>query len=166
MKEQLETSQNVEIDFRHFLRREIERRKGNNPRYSIRAFARDIQMKPDRLVSILNGRFGISPKAALEVGQKIGLTESELDVFCKLVTAKHARNRKEREEAHRKLRDVPSVTLDELVQVKSLVSECFEKLANLSIEEVSKDDLSKLLGRSPQEIEVTHNVVRKLCTIR
>ncbi len=68
-------SQNCENKFnsRQFLVNELERRCRENPRYSLRAFAKALGVSPSALSLILAGRRGLSRELASEVSKKLGL---------------------------------------------------------------------------------------------
>src|SRR4051812_37760608 len=60
-----------------FLGEELARRIGNNPRYSQRAFARQLGMSPGELSEILRGKRSLSLKSALKIARSLGLNSSE-----------------------------------------------------------------------------------------
>ena len=92
-------------DFKTLLTRELEQRMTRNPRYSLRAFAKDMKMAPALLSDILNGKCGLSRTSATKIAQKLGLTKVETEVFCDLVESKHARSKTSREQASLRLKE-------------------------------------------------------------
>ncbi len=90
-------------DYRQILQKELTARCEQNPRYSLRAFARDLQLSPSRLSEILNRKQGLSRQAALKIAQVLGYDEREAQFFGDLVSARHARSVQEREEAKARL---------------------------------------------------------------
>src|SRR4051812_21328836 len=78
-------------DYRRFFRDACEDRCQRNSRYSLRAFARDLGISAPRLSKILNGRHGLSVEAASEIARRLGLSESEQDLFMALVESEHGR---------------------------------------------------------------------------
>ncbi len=95
--------QEAALDYRQILQKELTARCEQNPRYSLRAFARDLQLSPSRLSEILNSKQGLSRKAAHKIAGILGYGEKESLLFCDLVSVKHARSPKERETAHIRL---------------------------------------------------------------
>lgn len=97
-------------DFKQILKEELAARCRQNPRYSLRAFARDLELSPSRLSEILSGKQGLSRAAAERVATALGYSATERERFCDLIEAQHARSRKDREEAKVRLKkhDVPS----------------------------------------------------------
>lgn len=77
-------------------------RTAKNPRYSLRAFARDLKIEPARLSDILNGKKGLSRGAAELWAQRLGWNDSETEFFCDLVESEHARNPIKRQLAKRR----------------------------------------------------------------
>ncbi len=58
------------------LRTELERRKSKNSRYSLRAFARDLEISPSHLVLILDQKRKLSPVSAIRMMDRLQLTPS------------------------------------------------------------------------------------------
>lgn len=95
----------INSDYRVILRDVLEERCSRNPRYSMRAFARDLGISVSRLSHILKGRFGLSRNSAEEIAKKIGLNNQETQYFCALVESKHARAYAKKEAAKKQLED-------------------------------------------------------------
>jgi uncharacterized protein (TIGR02147 family) len=83
-------------NYRHFLRRELERRCQVNSRYSLTAFAKDLGLVPSRLSEVFSEKQGLSREAAFKIALKIGLTDEETVIFCDLVEMEHARSAEKR----------------------------------------------------------------------
>lgn len=94
-------------DYRLVLREELESRCGKNPRYSLRAFARDLGITSSRLSEVLSGRYGFSREAARKIAEQLGWSNSEITLFCDLVDAEHARAKQSRERARDRLAATP-----------------------------------------------------------
>ncbi len=78
--------------YRDWLREELRGRMAANPRYSLRAFSRDLALHPGRLSSILSGREGLSRTKAEAISRRLGWVGSEGEYFCDLVDSEHARS--------------------------------------------------------------------------
>ncbi len=87
------------VDYRQVLQKELMDRCESNPRYSLRAFARDLKLSPSRLSEVLNRKQGLSRQAAEGISKTLGYSDEEAEYFCDLVSLKHARSVKEREDA-------------------------------------------------------------------
>jgi uncharacterized protein (TIGR02147 family) len=79
-------------NYRDILKDELERRCQHNPRYSLRAFARDLDLSPARVSEILQSKTGLSKERAIEVAKKLGFSASETEYFADLVESEHARS--------------------------------------------------------------------------
>jgi uncharacterized protein (TIGR02147 family) len=100
-------------DYRQFLKDRWAERCHANPRYSLRAFARDLQIAPSRLSLILQNRQGLSETYARKIAKRLGLNKEETSHFVKLVLASDARGREQRlrvaDELKRALDNGPSL---------------------------------------------------------
>jgi uncharacterized protein (TIGR02147 family) len=145
------------VDYRKYLSDELARRIGVNPRYSLRAFARDLGMNPGRLSHVLRGHYGLSQNAAEVVAKKLNLGPQELKVFCDLVALKRSQSSARKVKSSHGLSKVSShfnsLSLDSFM----LISEWYHLaiLEYFSIRGVVSDvlQLSKTLGVPPQLVE-------------
>ena len=92
---------------RHFseiIQHEFDARLRRNPLgYSLRAFARDLDISPATLSLILQKKAGLSQKKAALISQKLQLPPGENDFFQDLVQSNCAKNKTERRIASAKL---------------------------------------------------------------
>lgn len=107
----------VVSDYREILKNEFKKRVKLNASYSLRAFARDIGINPARLSHVLNGTYGLSVKAGINISEKLNFSEKQKEFFCNLIEAKHARSAEARLSAKDKLKKSSSnyseIQLDE-----------------------------------------------------
>lgn len=89
--------------FREVLKKELEQRSTRNSKYSLRSFARDLDMAPALLSDVLNGKKGLSRITAAKVSDRLGFTAEERSYFCDLVESQHARSKVCREQASARL---------------------------------------------------------------
>src|SRR5689334_14844868 len=89
--------------YRAYLKAEYERRLAANPRYSMRAYARDLKVAPSVISEILNGRHGLSRKSAETIAARLPISERERAYFCDLADAAHARTSVVRQAAARRV---------------------------------------------------------------
>ena len=82
--------------YHDLLDEEFQRRKLFNEAYSLRAFARDLEIPAPRLSLILNKKEGISVEAAKEIAIKLKMNEQQKNWFCNSAGSLHARSFKER----------------------------------------------------------------------
>lgn len=86
-------------NYHQILKTELESRTRSNPRYSLRAFARDLGLSAPRLSRVLRGEQGLSLPAAKKIAERLGFAPGERERFCQLVLAVDARSKKKRKEA-------------------------------------------------------------------
>jgi len=89
--------------YHDLLNEEFERRKQFNGSYSLRAFARDLNLPAPRLSLILNRKEGLSVDAAKDISKSLKLSDKEKEWFCFSVGSLHARSFKERNEYKSKI---------------------------------------------------------------
>lgn len=150
-------------DYRQILKEELNHRCEQNPRYSLRAFARDLELSPSRLSEILNEKQGLSRKAALKITKKLGLREEEAKHFCDLVSVKHARSHREKEDAQlRLLQRQSEIEKDEFFQLQldafKIISDWFHlgilELMNMKGFRSDERWISRRLGVSVIQVEL------------
>lgn len=78
------------LDARIYVREELELRQKRRPHYSLRAFARDLEISPSFLCEFLAGRQGFSRARAIWIANKLNLTDEQRDHFWDLIQAKFA----------------------------------------------------------------------------
>ena len=66
-------------DFRVFLQNELMRRCRVNPRYSLRAFARYLEIEPSALSKLLHGKRAFSTNTIQRLGRRLGLDTADLE---------------------------------------------------------------------------------------
>lgn len=66
------------LSFQEILRNELVARNRSNPRYSLRAFAKSLQVEPSALSQMLSGRRPITEKMKLRLGMALGFSAAEL----------------------------------------------------------------------------------------
>jgi uncharacterized protein (TIGR02147 family) len=103
-------------DYRKLLKETLEDRCQVNPRYSMRAFARDLKISSSRLSQILHGKQGLSEDRALEIARLLGLSTREAEIFRTQVRASDSRSKSKRRVAEielesRQLASSPTQTL-------------------------------------------------------
>jgi uncharacterized protein (TIGR02147 family) len=81
-------------DYRAFLKNELATRMKENSRYSLRAFARSIQISPQALSLVLNGKRGLSLSMAAKISSALGLSKTDQMFFNDLVVYTQAKSLK------------------------------------------------------------------------
>lgn len=147
---------NETTDYRSYLRDVLANRCQNNPRYSLRAFARDLEISPSRLSEVLNGKYGLSKSAACEIAKKMGLNDYEQKYFADLVEANHGRAKNVRAEAQARIdaiaTDYNQLNLDSFKVISDWYHYAILEL--IQTEQFQYDEvwMSKALGISQYEL--------------
>lgn len=85
-----------------YLRMEFELRKRRNSQYSIRAFARDLNLSPSHLSEFLSGKTSLSPSRVEKLSERLGLNLSHREHWNDLLLLK-SRKASERKAARLKV---------------------------------------------------------------
>jgi uncharacterized protein (TIGR02147 family) len=105
------------LDYRQILRREFEKRKTKNPKYSLRAYARYLGVVPSRLSEIFSGKRGLSPEVAASLVDKLDFSSFEKGLFIDLVESEHSRSKIDRqlaaERVQQKTKTYSEISIDE-----------------------------------------------------
>jgi uncharacterized protein (TIGR02147 family) len=90
------------------LREEFERRVYRHPRYSLRAFARDVGVSPSRLSEVLNGQGTVSRRTAAIIAKALGLTGQDASYLAALADLENARSQTRRQVVEARLSTIRS----------------------------------------------------------
>lgn len=90
-------------DVRSFLRGVADERARRNPRYSLRAFARDIGVKPTRLFDIMSHRRRLSRDLAAQIAELLKLDHFEAECFASLAESSDGTSERLRRNAQSRL---------------------------------------------------------------
>jgi uncharacterized protein (TIGR02147 family) len=145
------------------LSQQLEQRIMSNPRYSQRAFARDLKLAPGRLCEILSGKQGLSRVKAKEITARLGFNGKESEHFCDLVDASHARSASVRKIAAKRLSG--SLGRRQKKGVANLDLDQFEMIAewyHLAILELAKINQFKL---TPEAVSASLGITKTQATL-
>lgn len=112
-------------DYREYLKTCFNARRQANPRYSLRAFARDIDCKVSSLSLIFNKKREISTASAAKIAQALELSSSESRYFLDLVHLSRAKNTGEK-----KIYEVRVRAQEEVQQRKPLQMDVFQLISD------------------------------------
>lgn len=101
------------------LKAELNSRKQLNSAYSLRAFARDLEISAPQLSMILSGKKGLSKAKAVSLAQHLSWTQQDRDIFIDLVDASHSRSLSSKEQAYIKIQKKMakrSVSLEKFIE--------------------------------------------------
>ena len=154
-------------DYRDILNEYFLIRKEMNTNYSLRSFAKDLDMPSSNLSSVLKRKQGLSKETAFKIAQKLRIKGHEKDKFIDLVLASDARSKKEKILASGRLKK------QELLDKKELQEDYFKLISEwyyyailelVTIDEFTSDHswISKELGISIKECEQAMNRLVRL----
>ncbi len=98
--QQVQRAEVADLSFRALLQRELLSRCRNNPRYSLRAFARSLEVEPSSLSQIINWKRPLTTKMKERLGRALGLTRDQL---AKIPSSERAQTGTSTEQAIQKL---------------------------------------------------------------
>lgn len=151
-------------DYRSILEQRYTERHSRNPSYSLRAFARDLEISVSRLSEVMNRLGHLSAQSADQIAHRLDFDDDERAYFRDLVDAQTARSEAQREQAQLRLLkyrfadDETQVTMDqfkliaewyhfailELFKTKAFV--CTPKRIAAALD-LSEDDAAEALAR-------------------
>lgn len=89
--------------YRQSLQSVLVARLAVNPRYSLRAFARDLKLSPSFLSQVLSGKRGLAPQSAERVFTKCGFLNSDSEVFLLQVREEQLRSAPKKQKLQQKI---------------------------------------------------------------
>lgn len=128
---------NKNSDFRQFLEDELARRSQNSPRYSLRAFARHLEVDSSFLSKILNGKRTVTMRTIRMFGERLNLTHDELQRFAEVSREKKMKRKLDRllEKMPTEEREQSTITLtvdeNRLMEAKERIKEFRKELAEI-----------------------------------
>lgn len=127
------------MDFRKFLEEELARRSQNYPRYSLRAFARHLDVDSSFLSKILNGKRTVTLRTIRMFGERLNLSQDELARFGEISREKKMKRKLERllEKMPTEEREMSTITIN---VDEARLAEAKEKIKNF------RKELAEFLG--------------------
>ncbi len=152
-----------------FLGAEFSKRKQRNETYSLRAFARDLELSPSRLSEILSGKHGLSEKTADTIAEKLKLNPRDRQFWRDLILSESARNKKVRELATARVNDARKANSH--VQIKEdqfrVISDWYHA-AILELTQVKdfQSDLKWISNRLGISLDETQVAIQRLTQLK
>lgn len=157
-------------NYRDFLSAELVRRIRHNPRYSQRAFARQLRLSPGELSELLRGKRKLSLRSALRVSKNLGLSPGETKHLLQLIQTENTRAVIQAEGATTmSSQEVPTPQALGL-DVFALVSEwyCFAILNLAECDDFCSDEnwIAKRLGISNAQVRLALERLERVGLVR
>lgn len=158
-----------------FLAEELQRRIKVNPRYSQRAFARQMGMSPGEMSEVLRGKRNLSLKSAFRVIESLGLNQEESKHLLELVQLEKSQSAKPTQGKGSNIR--PPVPIGEYRRNRQLDLDsyhvvadwyCFAILSLLECDDVQHDEkwIAQRMGLSTAEVRIALERLERVGLIR
>lgn len=153
--------------YQELLREQYIQKRKKNPQFSLRAFAKQLGLTPGGMSRLMNGKMELSVNRAMEISEKLGLTEEETDTFINLVQLSKAKTNSSKEQILKKIEKLQGVPIHDLsVDHFKLISEWYP-MAILRITAEPKmsrtiSGIAKALGITNAEVSQTVERLKRL----
>lgn len=97
--------QNIEFSYRDILKAEFEAKLAKNAQYSLRAFARDLNMTPQMLSAVFNRKKDLSFDSAVEVAGRLGLDPNRTQDFLDAIILASCNTASAKKVIHQRIED-------------------------------------------------------------
>ncbi len=160
----------LSLHYRELLRRELLARCKRNPKYSSRAFSRDMGVSPGFLSQIIHRRKNLNEDRATRIAAALDWPEDKSNLFITLVRYEHARDAKTKQVIMRSLNGLRSESLPEFFDLDMDAFSAIADWHHYAIVELSKTvdfdpdprAIARRLGIAQPEVEVAISRLRRL----
>ncbi|MGE3760579.1 MAG: TIGR02147 family protein [Pseudobdellovibrionaceae bacterium] len=155
----------MNLHYRETLKQEYDERRIRNPSYSLRAFARDLDLAPSKLSEIIRGKVGLSRAKAEHISVVLDLDSASKDLFICSVEKEHSRSPMLRETAKIRMSVFTSrlqLTKVDLEKFKILSDWYHFAIMELTIREDFVSDPVWISQKLEISKEVTYEAIKRL----
>lgn len=146
--------------YRDYFKQAFSQRCRINPRYTLRAMARDLKISPSALSEILSGKKGLSPNKASSLADRLHLSAREKELFLALVEQSYSRRKKIDKARSSYLRLILEKTSE--TEQREKIASCLRHWSSFAILELTHlkqfqpdlDWIARSLGLSLQEAQL------------
>jgi len=139
-------------DLRQSLQRELLSRCEKNPQYSLRSFAKSLQMDPSTLSQIIRGKRSITPSMHQKLGLSLGMTPQQL---------KRLEN-KARTKTSQAKQDLRELSLEYFAVMSDWYHDAILELVRLPHFRAEPKWIAKVLGITVSEVNIAVERLQKL----
>ena len=115
----------MNLTVKHFLNEEFQAKRAVNARFSLRQFAKQLNLAPSTLSEVLSGKKGLSIQKSMEIAQILKLSTKRKKMLLDLVSIEGARNSSAKEQMILKL-----VNAQRLAEKKKYARDAYSALSN------------------------------------
>lgn len=159
--------------FRTYLKAVLAERRGLNPGYSLRAFARQLDVSSAVLSQVMSAKRNFSPKLALKVAERLKLNEDENQYFCLLAQYEAASVPSLKAQLHSRLLEAQNkrekngiVPHDYSVEIFKLISDWYHlpivEMTELKDFKFTAENIAQRLGITKNQAEVAIERLERL----
>lgn len=140
---ELNHTETLPVEFRTFLQEELARRTHSNPKYSMRTFAKFLDVESSRLSKMLRGQRPIRSNYIEAFGGKIGLSRKAIEQYKQLADAT-IRPKKTKEDKLFASEITVTTSVEKLNQAKGMIEEFKTRLISFLESEKNKNTSCQL----------------------
>lgn len=147
--------------YRAYLKDLLAQKTAHNPRYSLRAMAKQLGIAPSSLSEVLGARCGISLTSARKIALRLGLSPEETEYFCLLVQLEASEDPLVRESISLRMRSINpkaghshDLSVDQFRQIADWHHSAILELVSLEGDRFNATLAAKRLGISKIDAEV------------
>lgn len=155
-------------DYRTFLKRTLSERVLKNPSYSMRSLARQLEMAPSMLSSVLNGKRNLSVPNAYHIATRLELTDGESEYLSLLVQLESAESLERKAAIRSKLRGLNpqhgthDMTVDRFKMISTWYHLPILEMCEMSNASITAQRASELFGISKVDAELALDRLERL----
>lgn len=157
------TNQHFPEDPRSYINYEFKKRCARRPAYSLRAFARDLEVGVSSLSEFLSAKSGLSLQMADHISNKLNLNEEHKEHFKNLIIAKYDRSIKKRKEARTKVLSLSRSEVSKISEAQFRLISDWYYLAMLDYIELKKGHIE--IAQAALDLGLSQQVVTKTLRI-
>lgn len=155
------------LDARFYLREELNRRQTRRPQYSLRAFARDLEMSPSFLCEFLAGRQGLSRERVHWLAKKLDFPDEQREHFWDLIESRFGRSSESKKAAgvrvvQRSKSHDSKMSLEKFRLVAEWYNFVILEILGLPENDYSPKAMAEILGISEKEVKQAFTRLKNL----
>jgi uncharacterized protein (TIGR02147 family) len=140
---------------------EFNKRSKKNNHYSLRAFARDLELAPSHLSNLLKGKSGLSLESASRIAKKLAWPSRKTRIFVETVESQFSRSNVLREAAKKRIQKFTTdavlksnLKVDEFQFVSQWYHLAILELFEIKNFKMSNEFIASKLGISEEEVKI------------
>lgn len=155
-------------EFRDFLRDSLKERRLRNSAYSLRAFAKDLDLRSSHLSEILSGKKGLSLQKGIHVSARLGLQSHEAVRFAELLQIDSLPDDQKKDHVRRLTQPTTNGEYRELAQdaFKAIADWYHYAILEMTVVEGFRNDSQWIARRLGITVDEVHRAVERLVRLK